>query len=354
MKTPLKLCSVATGLLLLSACGGGSSTHTPSTTQDKPLTCNDTQLVSADGKSCLNVAVSNIAQEYTGTDNDTLRLTITGENLENLDVAVDACESGTVISKNNTTIVYECTPKQAGDTILILNNKDKKVYSQTFTINDKPISKPTSKLTATGMTTCGNDLKNGLPCDSLTGEWKELPQDGLVLAGQAMSYEELMVNGETCIKDNVTGLVWEKKTSSGLHSMDNTYSWYNTDEKTNGGKEGYQNKGTCDGGANSALCDTQNYIAELNKQKYCGYSDWRLPTLNELYSIANYNKIPSISDIFDDVKQDNKQYWWSSTPDNEEPENYVWAIDYYSASTTTYNDKKTGLAVRAVRTGVNK
>ena len=35
-----------------------------------------------------------------------------------------------------------------------------------------------------------------------------------------------------CTRDNVTGLIWEVKTTSDLRSQSHTYTWYNTDTNT--------------------------------------------------------------------------------------------------------------------------
>ncbi len=58
------------------------------------------------------------------------------------------------------------------------------------------------------------------------------------------SFTKLDANGNTlpttalswsCVKDNVTGLIWEVKTDdSGLQDMGNIYSWYNPDNNANG------------------------------------------------------------------------------------------------------------------------
>lgn len=94
----------------------------------------------------------------------------------------------------------------------------------------------------------------------------------------------------SCVKDKVTGLMWERKTSDGgLRDKGNTYSWYNPDMNTNGQSEGTKNGGTCTG---EIRCDTQAYIDEVNKNGLCGYKDWRLPTPNELYGLLDLGASP--------------------------------------------------------------
>ncbi|CAK0762548.1 hypothetical protein CCP4SC76_3690028 [Gammaproteobacteria bacterium] len=54
-----------------------------------------------------------------------------------------------------------------------------------------------------------------------------------------------------CVRDNVTGLMWEVKTADGgLHDKDKTYTWDNA----------------------------PSYVAAVNTAGLCGYDDWRLPT----------------------------------------------------------------------------
>lgn len=87
-----------------------------------------------------------------------------------------------------------------------------------------------------------------------------------------------------CVLDNQTGLIWEvKKTEPGLHDMNNTYSWYDSDQNTNGGWAGKINGGTCSGSG----CDTESYIKAINAKKLCGYADWYLPSHNELGTIVD-------------------------------------------------------------------
>ena len=73
----------------------------------------------------------------------------------------------------------------------------------------------------------------------------------------------------SCVRDNITGLIWEGKTDDGgLRDKDNTY--------TNLG-----------GGA---ATDTSGYVAAVNALNLCGFSDWRLPTRNELINLVDYGK----------------------------------------------------------------
>ncbi len=90
-----------------------------------------------------------------------------------------------------------------------------------------------------------------------------------------------------CVRDNHTGLEWEiKTTDGGLQHHRNTYSWYNPDPTRNGGNPGGQNGGICQG----SPCDTQAYVAAINKQGLCSHKDWRLPEIGELISLVHYGR----------------------------------------------------------------
>jgi hypothetical protein len=62
-------------------------------------------------------------------------------------------------------------------------------------------------------------------------------------------------NGDGTITDQATGLMWEKKGS------EKEKSWYSAEK----------------------------YVKKLNEEKFAGYSDWRIPTIEELYSLLQPN-----------------------------------------------------------------
>ena len=130
-----------------------------------------------------------------------------------------------------------------------------------------------------------------------------------------------LVPSETpsCIKDNVTQLIWEVKTDDGgLQDKDWTYTWYNSDPSTNGGVAGSLGTDTC-GGTLSDQCNTENYSSALNAADLCGETanDWRLPVLNELLSIVDRGHRPAIdSDYFPNTIVVENVYpssYWSSS-----------------------------------------
>lgn len=57
--------------------------------------------------------------------------------------------------------------------------------------------------------------------------------------------------------------------------------------------------------------DAKKYIAQLNREKFAGYSDWRLPTLEEAMSLMEPQK--KNADLYIDPVFDNTQRWiWTA------------------------------------------
>lgn len=90
-------------------------------------------------------------------------------------------------------------------------------------------------------------------------------------------------------RDNVTGLIWEiKRNKDGVakyddpHDADNIYTWYDPTIFPP------ESAGTPGDGT-----DTQDFLDALNKSKFGGFSDWRLPTVKELAYLVNYSKVPN-------------------------------------------------------------
>jgi hypothetical protein len=134
----------------------------------------------------------------------------------------------------------------------------------------------------------------------------------------------------SCVRDNATGLVWEVKTADGgLHSREHTYTWYNPVEALNGGVEGREGEAddsTC--GSPPVVkegCDTLKYVAAVNAAGWCGYRDWRLPTVDELGSLVDYGRhLPALSTaFFPDIIM--PAGFWTSTTSAAGP-SYAWIV----------------------------
>jgi hypothetical protein len=106
-----------------------------------------------------------------------------------------------------------------------------------------------------------------------------------------------------CVQDNVTGLMWEVKTmDGGLRDWNKTYTNYSAT---------YNPYGLYYGTAT----DASGFVGAVNATNLCGYSDWRLPTADELQSIVDYGVAypgPTIDATwFSNTKN---SHFWSTTP----------------------------------------
>jgi hypothetical protein len=186
---------------------------------------------------------------------------------------------------------------------LVLDNNTGWVCGD-FLMAESSSATGTGKLNDTGIDWCANDSTNYLACPvaSHPGQDGDHGRDALARAGQlqkvgggnaGFDFTKLDGNGNAlpasatswdCVRDNVTGLIWEVKTTSGLRSMYNTYTWY--DPNSPDGNPGVANGGNCTGSA----CDTHAYVQAVNQQGLCGASDWRMPTWRELQGIVDYGR----------------------------------------------------------------
>jgi hypothetical protein len=112
-----------------------------------------------------------------------------------------------------------------------------------------------------------------------------------------ISYTKLDANGNALpvsasswvmVKDNVTGLIWENKTTDGsIHDKRNKYTWYDPADPV----PGSPGNGT----------DTKDFIDALNSARFGSYSDWRMPTIKEISTIVSYNiplHVQTINDTY--------------------------------------------------------
>lgn len=87
------------------------------------------------------------------------------------------------------------------------------------------------------------------------------------------------------------------------------------------------------------------YINHLNEQAFAGFRDWRLPTIEELASLLEFQRYPA--SLFLDPHFDALQtFCWSS--DELEIEGNVWFV-YFAHGYISNTDSSSLLYVRAVR-----
>ncbi len=158
---------------------------------------------------------------------------------------------------------------------------------------------------------------------AIAGERKESPHPYLKLDsyGNALPDDS---QSWVCVKDSHTGLVWEVKTDDGgLHDKNNLFSWYQP--TLSGVLQGVADKGRCGGKIN---CDAQTYVKALNDESYCGYSDWRLPTREEMLSVVSFANADGANSVLmngDYFPQALPSWYWTATSNENHPE-YAWYV----------------------------
>jgi hypothetical protein len=137
-----------------------------------------------------------------------------------------------------------------------------------------PVNAAPADLSETGQTTCSDALGAVIACAN-TG------QDGDLKAGVAWPASRFTVGtGATaaCVTDNLTGLMWM-------------------------------------GAPNFTAGTWANALTTANNLTLCGFTDWRLPNVNELESLVNSEVADQAGFLnargFSSVQADN--YWSSST-----------------------------------------
>ncbi|MCK6556790.1 DUF1566 domain-containing protein [Candidatus Binatia bacterium] len=184
---------------------------------------------------------------------------------------------------------------------------------------------PAAQRLKTGQTLCYDAIGTPIACAG-SG------QDGEFQKGVARAYVD---NGDGTVTDTKTGLMWEKLSDDGsIHDRDDYYTW-------------------------TAAVTTK--IATLNGGGgFAGYTDWRLPNINELQSLVNYGaSSPAIDAAFNTACAASctvttcsctvSAYYWSSTTTQDYP-NFAWDVTFGIGLVVAYDKSGTNY-VRAVRGG---
>jgi hypothetical protein len=183
----------------------------------------------------------------------------------------------TISNYNNNTSNFT-VPKVFNNTIIILELLATDNKGATNTANIEIEVQKNGQLNDTGLTECLNEDMALISCPSsyYIGQDAEFGRDALAKSNElakvgtgdaGFDFTKLDANGEpldesatewSCVKDNLTGLIWEVKTNDlGLQDKSSVYSYYNPYNKwTNG---------TRDAGKCSEIeCDTNSYIDTIN------------------------------------------------------------------------------------------
>lgn len=130
--------------------------------------------------------------------------------------------------------------------------------------------------------------------------------------GQGLPNEFMRQQGGKVVFDRATGLIWQQGGSPD----------FMTYEKA------------------------EEYISQLNADRFAGFTDWRLPTLEEAMSLMETEK--KNGNLFIDPAFDKAQ-WWIWTADKLSASR-AWSVHFYNG-TCGNNGVGLNLYVRAVRRG---
>ncbi|MBQ4833963.1 DUF1566 domain-containing protein [Pseudoalteromonas sp. MMG010] len=165
----------------------------------------------------------------------------------------------------------------------------------------------------------------------------------------------------SCIRDNVTGLVWEVKEvvmstlpDTQTRAANNHYTWFiTTDGTTAVGSTAGEANSTC---PSDTHCGLQAYVDEVNDLDFCGGTNWRVPTYNELLGLLDYGKqgqdvllnesfFPNTPD-YDTLGH--LRYWTSQTAADGTSLSQAYIIDMSNGNDLAYPKEQTAY-VRLVR-----
>ena len=153
--------------------------------------------------------------------------------------------------------------------------------------------------------------------------------DGNVRAGVTWPEQRFTDNGDESVTDNLTGIIWAKSANAPGPSV-------------------------CDPVKSKTWQGALDYIACLNTNNYLGHSDWRLPNINELFSLTDFSKYnPSLplGHPFADVENSGTDVYWSSTVHARFHTYYAWRICFWDG-TLAESSKAGEYYVWPVRTGI--
>jgi Protein of unknown function (DUF1566)/Repeat of unknown function (DUF5648) len=130
-------------------------------------------------------------------------------------------------------------------------------------------------------------------------------QDGHLRDMFPMAYEAIA--GGECQRDKVTGLTWEVKTDAGLRSMNNLYT--NVGDKRAG--------------------DASTYVDQVNATALCGFTDWRLPSVEELRGLVHFGEFGDVAIDPNAFPRTMAVAYWTGTV-NARSSDEVWSVTFHT------------------------
>ena len=166
-------------------------------------------------------------------------------------------------------------------------------------------------------------------------------------------YSAVVSYSKECVKDNATGLIWEGKTTSGSRSS--AVGFTNYDSTTSAQKWNNSNPTQAEIDASTNSIGYKNMV---NSSALCGYTDWRLPTKEELQTIIDSSRVsPAINStwfpntVVPALLLGPVYFYWSSSPITDDPR-FAWGANFYNGNVENGGGRGGNLAVRLVRSSL--
>ncbi|WP_200153424.1 DUF1566 domain-containing protein [Chromatium okenii] len=180
-------------------------------------------------------------------------------------------------------------------------------------------------LNDTGIITCSNADINGFPCPvaGFPGQDAEFGTNTFDFTKLDAAGNDLpaTATNHTCVRDNVTGLIWEVKTNDGgLRDQNKIYTFD----------------------------QAENYVKDVNATHVCGFKDWRMPDVKELLGITDQSHTHPAIDFNYFLNTPNNGFWSVSPYVNDL--DYLWNVDFNDSSASVSNLSNAS-HVRLVRGG---
>ncbi|MCI5197432.1 MAG: DUF1566 domain-containing protein [Candidatus Electrothrix sp. AW5] len=186
----------------------------------------------------------------------------------------------------------------------------------------------------------GRDTTHNDDSDGHAGfSYTKLDSNGEPLPDQTVDYA---TTPWACVRDNVTGLIWEVKTDDdGLHDKDDKYYIMYNDWNVGNVCYGYNS------GDPTTFCNTEAYVNRVKAAGLCEAADWRMPTFKELESLVNYGRSnPAIDNSYFPNALSSAVLSRSLMPNSSE---IAWCVDFSNGDSNGCG--LSSFAVRLVRGG---
>lgn len=139
-----------------------------------------------------------------------------------------------------------------------------------------------------------------------------------------------------CVKDTLTAIMWEVKTTSGLRARDLKYTDYSP---------AYDPVGEY-----GSATDASGYVAAVNAAALCGYTDWGLAHTDKVQSIIDYSVAAAGGARVDPAFFPGTQagWYWNDSPNLASP-GEAFAVDFEDGSVSNAADRATPRFVQVLR-----